>query len=182
MERTKPTVGYKPFNKALATKVVDMDISHLWCTQHQLLGSKEMFANSTERGLTSWKLQIWHHTQCQKRIQILSLFWFIFFLSLKCRCYLFKGGEWQAISLVNFPTLCKPSCCLILPGNLLHNHHSQKRSQGHVNLVISLRWNFNQHTMKVSLVRSHWPDFLQRFQQSTILKGQKNMPETATIL
>lgn len=46
MERTNPTVGYKPFNKALATKVVDMDIPHLWCTQHQLLGSKEMFANN----------------------------------------------------------------------------------------------------------------------------------------
>lgn len=104
------------------------------------------------------------------------------FLSLKCRCYLFKRGEWQAISLVNFPTLCKPSCCLILPGDLLHNHHSQKRSQGHVNLVICLWWNFNQHTMKVSLVRSHWPDFLRRFQQSSVLKGQKNMPDTATYL
>lgn len=71
-----------------------------------------------------------------------------FFLSLKCRCYLFKRGKWQAISLVNLPTLCKPSCCLIIPGNLLHNQHSQKRSQGHANLVICLWWNFNQHTMK----------------------------------
>lgn len=89
-----------------------------------------------------------------------DFFGLFFFLGLKCRCYLFKRGEWQAISLVNFPTLCKPSCCLILPGDLLHNHHSQKRSQGHANLVICLWWNFNQHTMKVSLVRSHWPDFL----------------------
>lgn len=76
-------------------------------------------------------------------------------------------------------TLCKPSCCLIVLRGLLHNHCSQKGSRGRPNLAICLWWNFNQHTMHLILVRSLWPGFLQRFRHSSVLIGQKNIPDAA---
>lgn len=131
---------------------------HLPCTQTQLLGSKEMFANNCcfqpvvflaqREALKIENRRSGITLNLKREWNLDGLCSIFFFLSLKCSCYLFKGAEWQAISLVYFPILCKLSCCLILPRDLLHNHHSQKKSQGHETLMICLWWNFNQQQWK----------------------------------